>query len=131
MSMLLDHLSKEFMREIGVRSRDVYEMILPPVDMFEDGTDLIVMLDMPGFEKEKIKTRLSEHSLLVSAKRDKPERDGMTYWEQRPQIINKKISLPVKIDVDEDDETGIKAKYENGVLTVRLPIKGVGKVTVE
>ena|ERR1700730_1801259 len=131
MSMLLNHLSKEFMREIGVRSRDVYEMILPPVDMFEDGTDLVVVLDMPGFEKEKIRTRLAEHSLLVSAKREKPERDGMTYWEQRPLSVNKKIALPVKIDVDEDDETGIKAKYENGVLTVRLPIKGIGRVSIE
>jgi HSP20 family protein len=131
MSMLLDHLSKEFMREIGVRSRDVYEMILPPVDMFEDGTDLVIVMDLPGFEKEKIRTRLAEHSLLVSAKRDKPERDGMTYWEQRPLKVNKKIVLPVKIDVDEDDETGVKAKYENGVLTVRLPIKGVGRVIVE
>src|SRR5579872_7408434 len=121
MSMLLEHLSKEFMREIGVRSRDVYELISPPVDMFENGTELVVMLDMAGFEKEKIKTRLSEHSLIVSAKRDRVERDGMTYWEQRPLVVNKKITLPVKVQVDEDDQTMIKAKYENGVLTVRLP----------
>jgi len=131
MSMLLEHLSKEFMREIGVRSRDVYELISPPVDMFENGTELVVMLDMAGFEKEKIKTRLSEHSLIVSAKRDRVERDGMTYWEQRPLVVNKKITLPVKVQVDEDDQTMIKAKYENGVLTVRLPIKGVGRVIVE
>ena len=131
MSMLLEHLSKEFMREIGVRSRDIYEMILPPVDMFEDGSELVVKLDLAGFEKEKINTRLSEHSLVVSAKRDRVERDGMTYWEQRPLSVHKKITLPVKIEVDEDDETQIKAKYENGVLTVRLPIKGVGRVVVE
>jgi HSP20 family protein len=131
MSMLLEHLSKEFMREIGVRSRDIYEMILPPVDMFEDGSELVVKLDLAGFEKEKINTRLSEHSLVVSAKRDRVERDGMTYWEQRPLSVHKKITLPVKIEVDEDDETTIKAKYENGVLTVRLPIKGVGRVVVE
>jgi HSP20 family protein len=129
MSMLLQHLSKEFMREIGARSRDVYEMILPAVDMFEDGSDLVIMLDMAGFEKEEIKTRLSEHSLTVTAKREKIERDGMNYWEQRPLRVRKKIPLPVKVSVGEDEE--IKAKYENGVLTVRLPIKGVGKVTVE
>jgi HSP20 family protein len=125
----LQHLSKEFMREIGARSRDVYEMILPAVDMFEDGSDLVIMLDMAGFEKEEIKTRLSEHSLTVTAKREKIERDGMNYWEQRPLRVRKKIPLPVKVSVGEDEE--IKAKYENGVLTVRLPIKGVGKVTVE
>jgi HSP20 family protein len=129
--MLIEHLSKEFMREIGVRSRDIYEMILPAVDMFEDGSELVVMLDMAGFEKEKINTRLSENSLIVSAKRDRPERDGMTYWEQRPFRINKKILLPVKVDVDDEDQSTIKAKYENGVLSVRIPIKGVGRVVVE
>ena len=129
MSMLLQHLSKEFMNEIGVKSKDVYEMILPAVDMFEDGSDLVIILDMAGFEKENIKTRLSEHFLTVSAKRDKIEKDGMTYWEQRPLNIRKKIPLPVKVAVGEDDE--VKAKYDNGVLTVRLPMKGVGKVTVE
>jgi HSP20 family molecular chaperone IbpA len=127
--MLLQHLSKEFMNEIGVKSKDVYEMILPAVDMFEDGSDLVIILDMAGFEKENIKTRLSEHFLTVSAKRDKAEKDGMTYWEQRPLNIRKKIPLPVKVAVGEDDE--VKAKYDNGVLTVRLPMKGVGKVTVE
>ena len=117
------------MHEIGVKSKDVYEMILPAVDMFEDGSDLVIILDMAGFEKEDIKTRLSENFLTVSAKREKIEKDGMTYWEQRPLSIRKKIPLPVKVSVGEDDE--IKAKYDNGVLTVRLPMKGVGKVTVE
>jgi HSP20 family protein len=131
MSMLLEHLSKEFMREIGVRSRDIYELLVPPVDMFEDGSELVVMLDMAGFEKDKIKTRLSEHSLIVSAKRDRVERDGMTYWEQRPQHIHKKIQLPVKVEFDDEDQALIKAKYENGVLTVRLPVKGIGRITVE
>jgi HSP20 family protein len=129
MSMLLQHLSKEFMHEIGAKSRDVYEMILPAVDMFEDGSDLVIILDMAGFQKEDIKTRLSEHFLTVSAKREKVEKDGMSYWEQRPLNVRKKIPLPVKVAVGEDDE--IKAKYDNGVLTVRLPMKGVGKVTVE
>ncbi len=129
MSMLLQHLSKEFMREIGTRSRDVYEMILPAVDMFEDESDLVIVLDMAGFEKEDIKTRLSEHFITITAKREKIEKDGMSYWEQRPLSIRKKIPLPVKVSVEEDEE--IKAKYLNGVLTIRLPMKGVGRVTVE
>lgn len=129
MSMLLQHLSKEFMREIGVRSRDVYELILPPVDMFEDGSELVIILDMAGFQKDDIKTNLSEDFLTVSAKREKPERDGVIHWEQRPLHVRKRIQLPVKVNVVEDEE--IKAKYDNGVLTVKLPIKGVGRVKVE
>jgi HSP20 family protein len=131
MSTLLEHLSKELMHEIGVKSRDIYELVVPPVDMFEDGSELVVLFDMAGFEKDKIKTRLSENSLIVSARRDRPERDGMTYWEQRPLHVHKKIQLPVKIEVDDEGEAAVKAKYDNGVLTVRLPIKGVGRVVVE
>jgi len=124
------------MKEISTRSREVYEMMLPPVDMFEDGTDLVIMLDMPGFDKSKIKTRLHEHSLVVSAKRDRPERDGVTYWEQRPLTIHKRIPLPVKVRAGEEEEEEeasgqVTAKYENGVLTVRLPMKDVGRITVQ
>ena len=116
------------MHEIGVRSRDVYELILPAVDMFEDGTDLVVIMDMPGFEKDKIKTRLTENFLTVSATRERAERDGVIYWEQRPLRVNKRIPLPVKVETGEEE---ITAKYENGELTVRLPIKGINRVTVK
>lgn len=135
MSLLLRGLSKEFMKEISARSREVYELMMPAVDMYEDGNELVVVMDLPGFEKDKIKTRLRDHFLVVSAKRDKEERDGVTYWEQRPVSISRKIPLPVKIRHNEDEEdvvdTKVTAKYDNGVLTVRLPIKDVGKIPVQ
>lgn len=135
MSLLLRGLSKEFMKEISARSREVYELMMPAVDMYEDGNELVVVMDLPGFEKDKIKTRLRDHFLVVSAKRDKEEHDGVTYWEQRPVSISRKIPLPVKIRHDEDEEdvvdTKVTAKYDNGVLTVRLPIKDVGKIPVQ
>jgi len=133
---LLRGLSKEFMKEISAKSRDVYELMMPAVDVFEDGSDLVIVLDMPGFEKSKIKTRLQHNSLVVSAKREPLQRDGATYWEQRPLSIHKRIPLPVKVAMDEDDDDAavmgqVKAKYDNGVLTVRLPIKDTGTITVE
>ena len=130
MSLLFRKFSKD-LSEIGTRSRDVFELILPAVDMFEEGSNLVIKLDMPGFGKENIKTRLTEHYLVVSAKRgeDEEDGDGVVYWEQRPLRVHKKIALPVKVDVDEDAE--LVGKYENGVLTIRLPLKGVGKVRVE
>jgi HSP20 family protein len=131
MSLLLRKFSKDLMGEIGTRSREVFELMLPAVDMFEDGSNLVIKMDMPGFAKGNIKTRLTEHYLVVSAKRevDEDSGDGVVYWEQRPLRVHKKIPLPVKVDVDEDAE--LVGKYENGVLTIRLPLKGVGKVRVE
>lgn len=130
MSLLLRGLSKEFVKEIGARSREMYELLTPAVDIYEDGSDLVVVLDMPGFDKDRIRTRLQEGYLTVSAKRDPVESDGVVYWQQRPLNVSKRIPLPVKVHADEDAET-VTAKYEDGVLTVRLPIKGVGRIKVQ
>ncbi len=113
---------------MGIRSREFFELILPPADVFEDGPDLVIMLDMPGFEKDQIRTRLSDSALTVSARREKAERDGVSYSEQRPLRVNKRIPLPVKVETGDDE---VKAKYENGVLTVKLPVRGAGRIVVE
>lgn len=129
MSRIIDHLSKEILRESGAISRDVFELLFPPVDIFEDSSQLVVMLDMLGFDKKCINTRLSESTLTVAAKREPPERDGVSYWDQRPLKVNKRIQLPIRVNAEEDTET--KATYENGVLTIRLPVKGTEKIAIE
>lgn len=129
MSKIVNHLSTEVLREFEAMSRDAFELLLPPTDVFEDSSDLIIMLDMPGFDKNNIKTRLSESTLTVSAKRAPPERDGISYWQQRPLKINKRIQLPLKVNIQEDGET--KAIYGNGVLIIRLPVKGTGKIVIQ
>jgi HSP20 family protein len=127
--MFLQHLSKEFMKEIGAKSRDMYELMLPAVDMFEDGSELVILVDMPGFEKDKIDTRFSNNYITISAKREPVEHEGMVYWEQRPLRVHKRIPLPMKAQIEEDAE--VTAKYDNGVLTIRLPVKGAGRIKVE
>ena len=44
------YVAKEIMKEIGNRSREFYEFVLPPVDIYEDGTELVIMVDLPGFQ---------------------------------------------------------------------------------
>lgn len=125
---MLRYASHELGRDIGAKSRQFFELVLPPADVFEDGSDLVIAVDMPGFEKESIRTRLNESAFTVSAKREPVERDGISYCEQRPLRLSKRIALPVRVEMGDEE---VKAKYENGVLTVRLPVKGVGRVVVE
>lgn len=125
---MLRGLTQGFVRDIGAKSREIFELVLPPADVFEDGSDLVIMLDMPGFQKDQIKTRLSESAFTVTARRDRIERDGVSYWEQRPLHVSKRIPLPVKVETGDEE---VKAKYDNGVLTVRLPVKGIARVRVE
>lgn len=121
-------MSRELGRDLGTRSRQFFELILPPADVFEDGPDLVITVDMPGFKKDDIRTRLNETAFTVSAKREPVERDGVSYCEQRPLRVSKRIPLPVRVETGDEE---VKAKYEDGVLTVRLPVKGVGRVTIQ
>ena len=52
------YVAKEIMKEIGNRSREFYEFVLPPVDIYEDGTELVVIVDLPGFQKKDIHVQL-------------------------------------------------------------------------
>ncbi len=59
-------------KEIGNKSREFYEFVLPPVDMHLDETKLTVTIDIPGFDKKDIK--LSIHENILSIRASKKER---------------------------------------------------------
>jgi HSP20 family molecular chaperone IbpA len=60
---LVRHMAKEVMREIGNKSREFYEFILPPVDIYLKGNNLIVTIDVPGFKKEDIELSIRRNVL--------------------------------------------------------------------
>lgn len=122
------YMVKEVMREIGNRSREFFEFILPPVDIVIKNDNLVVSIDMPGFDKKDIKLRIHGHILSISAKRETVD-EGTIIWRQRPNIIDKKIRLPMR--VKEEEDLNASAKYHDGVLTLTIPIKGGKSITIE
>ena len=123
-----NYMVKEVMKEIGNKSREFYEFILPPIDMILQNDSLIVTIDMPGFDKKEIKLRLNGNILSINAKRE-DETEGTVVWRQRPRIIDKKVRLP--IEVKDDEDPGASAKYRDGVLTFTIPVKTGKNITVE
>ncbi|MDH3203740.1 MAG: Hsp20/alpha crystallin family protein [Nitrosopumilus sp.] len=119
-------LVKEVIKEIGNKSREFYEFVLPPIDMYLDENNLKVIIDIPGFNKEDIKLILCEDILSIKAQKEVNEKKSETLISnQRPNIIDKKIRLP--IDIKQGEEKIESAKYENGVLTLIIPIAKKGK----
>lgn len=123
-----NYMVKEVMKEIGNKSREFYEFILPPVDMIVQNDSLIVTIDMPGFDKKEIKVRLNGNILSINAKRE-DELEGTAIWKQRPHLIDKKMRLP--IEVKDDEDLVASAKYRDGVLTLTIPTKTGKNITVE
>ena len=115
-------MAKEFMKELGNRSKEFYEFIMPAIDMVEDGNDLMIIIDLPGFAKKDIKLRIVGNLLSINARRELEENMGTVYYRQRPSVIEKKIILPISVSDDDDAKIVGTAKYVDGVVTLRMPI---------
>jgi HSP20 family molecular chaperone IbpA len=117
-------MAKEMMREIGNKSREFYEFVLPPVDMYLEDDQLVVVIDLPGFDKKDIKLTLHKNMLSVKAEKYESQKENIV-CKQRPNMVDKKIPLPAHIKEGEDAISS--AKFAQGVLTIRIPISQKGK----
>jgi len=119
-------LVKEVIKEIGNKSREFYEFVLPPMDMYLNDENLKIVIDIPGFTKKEIELSLCGDILSINAKKTIDEKESKTLISnQRPNVIDKKIRLP--IEVKEGEEKIESAKYEEGVLTLIIPVSKKGK----
>ena len=111
----------ELTKELRKRSREFFEFVMPAVDIVEEKNDLVVRIDLPGFTRENINLRIVEDILTINAKREEQEQHaGTQYYKQRPLNISRKVILPFSTN---DDEKSVgTAKYEDGVVTLRIPI---------
>lgn len=121
---IIRYMAKEMAKELGTKSREFYEFVLPPVDMYLDDELLTVIIDIPGFDKKDIKLTVYKNILSIKADKEEQKIDNVV-CKQRPNLINKKILLP--IHVDEDKESISSAKLSQGVLTVKIPVTKKGK----
>ena len=91
-------------------------------DIKESDTEFTLEADLPGFEKKDIELSLDGDRLTIKAERhsdheDKDEKKNYVRCERSYGAYSRSF------DVSGIDADGIKAKYENGVLTLRLPKK--------
>ncbi|WP_379772589.1 Hsp20/alpha crystallin family protein [Haloarcula pelagica] len=71
---------------------------------------LVVVADMPGFEKDEIGVRLYDDRLVIGAENDASDELG-----SRRRSMSETVSLPEHVDPGD-----VTASYRNGVLEVRL-----------
>ena len=120
----------ELTEELSRRSRGFFEFIMPAIDMVEEGNELVVSIDLPGFAKDDINLKIVENILTINAKRKEEETQhcGTIYYKQRPLQIKRKVVLPI---LPRDDETIVgTAKYENGVITLRIPLPSSSHIPI-
>lgn len=93
-------------------------IIQPAVDVLDEAETVVVNVDLPGIEREKIKLDITESSIELTADyrdENKAEKNYLSR-ERYSEIIERKISLPEGLDVN-----NTRAKFEGGVLSVTIP----------
>lgn len=122
----LKYFTGEVAKNLSDRAKEIMTFLYPPVTMYEESGEIVVEADLPGFDKKDITVRLEKDALTISAQREITTK-GVVYLDQRPDSFMKRIKLPVEVD----QEVEYSAKYSNGVLTIRIPAKGVKTIKVE
>lgn len=118
-------LVNDVMKEIGNKSREFYEFVLPPIDMYLTDDNLKVVIDIPGFSKKDIELTLCGDILSIKAQKKDEKEEETLISKQRPNLIDKKIRLP--IDIKQGEEKIESARYENGILTLIITVAKKGK----
>ena len=85
-------------------------------DIKESETGYDFSIDMPGFDKKDISLTLDKGYLTVSAEKTVKDEDGS--FVRRERVSSYKRSYYVG---DRVSETDVKAKYDNGVLSLFVP----------
>jgi len=115
------YVARELVKGLDDRSREFYEFVMPAIDIIEEGNDLVVTIDLPGFAKKDINLRIIGNVLYITAKRDQAEPLGTVYYRHRPLKIEKRVLLPISLKEEEEKVEG-RATYENGIVTLKIPL---------
>jgi HSP20 family protein len=92
---------------------------VPALDVWETPSEVVYAFDLPGIPEEQITIEVKDETLTVSADREKTEEtseNGFYRFERRYGTFARAVGLPQGVDPNT-----ISARYENGVLEVRVP----------
>lgn len=105
----------------GTTGSSMLEMVVPPVDVTEDGTAFVITAELPGMTEKDVDVSVSSGMLTLKGEKrqEKQEKDkDFCMTERAFGAFERSFSLP-----DSADAEKVSASFANGVLTVTLPKK--------
>ena len=91
----------------------------PAIDVYEEGSDVVVKAELPGMKKEDIEISLTEDILTLSGEKKtekKVEKKDYHRYESTYGSFCRTIGLPSDVKRDQ-----VKASFKDGVLEIRMP----------
>src|SRR5699024_7278879 len=90
-----------------------------PMDLYRDGDTYVLSADLPGIDPGSVDVDVDGQLLTIRAERTLPSGDGVKWItrERSDASYVRQLSLGQGIDTD-----AISASYDNGVLSVTIPV---------
>jgi len=112
----------------SVQAREVFRKMLgdvaenlpeagggPAVDVVDSPEEVVLYIDLPGTKRELIDLGVTEDAVTVRARFEPPP--GNYLQRERPEAeMGRRIKLAAEVKPEQ-----VRARYEDGVLVVRLP----------
>jgi HSP20 family protein len=92
---------------------------IPPLDVYEEGREIVVKAELPGMKKEEIELEVVGDLLTISGRKEreeKVERKDYRRFERTAGAFTRTVRLPAEVEVAK-----VAATYRDGVLEVRAP----------
>lgn len=91
----------------------------PPVNIFDDGDGVVVMAEIPGMDPASLNVSGQKHTLTIKGERKRETVGDAAGYHRRERPFgqfSRSVQLPDELDLHK-----AAARYDAGVLTVRVP----------
>ena len=90
----------------------------PPVNVFQQGEDLVAIVELPGVNKEELNIQAKENTIRIAGRKaiDYPENVSLHRRERLSGVFDRTLVVPMQIDPDR-----IQAEYNDGLLALFIP----------
>jgi HSP20 family molecular chaperone IbpA len=91
--------------------------VAPPVDVFENADEVLIVADVPGVTDENIDLKVENDTLTLEARRGAVKDEHPALAREFEELdFSATFRIPAGIDA-----SAVSAESKNGTLTVRLP----------
>jgi HSP20 family protein len=90
----------------------------PPINVFQQGDDLVAILELPGIDKGDLQLEAKNNTIRISGKKEIVYDEGTSVHrrERHSGTFDRTLTVPIQIDADR-----VKAEYRDGVLALFIP----------
>ncbi len=90
----------------------------PPINVFQQGHDLIAILELPGINKADLEIQAKDSTIRISGKKDIAYGEGASVHrrERGSGVFDRTLTVPIRIDPER-----IRAEYQDGMLALFIP----------